>query len=466
MPSRQVILVLILLALMPVAGVVWWMEGGPKWWQDGGPAAVMDNFRSAKRPSAALAQSSTIPDNPARPAGPSEYEPHEFDWPQWQGPDRSAVSRETGLLQEWPKSGPPLKWQADYLGEGFSTPTVASGRVFSMGDRGKTEFIMAFSEADGGEIWATAVGPIKPAGGGYPGPRSSPTVDGDRVYALGIGGDLLCVDAATGKERWRKDLRNDFGGTVGGWGYCESPLVDGNKVLCTPGGEKATMVALNKETGDVIWKASTKEFNQAQYASMIPVKLSSGEREYVQFISGAVVGVSEDGHFLWRYTAPSNPTANCSSPLFHDDAVFAASGYNTGGGLAKLETKDGKVEANQVYFTKHMKNHHGGMVLVDGYIYGSDDSILTCLDWKTGEVKWSDRKAGKGSIAAADGRLYFHDETGEVLLLEANPKKCVEHGRFAPERSGRNAWARPVIANGKLYIRDEQFLFCYDVKKK
>ena len=370
-------------------------------------------------------------------------------------------------MQDWPSSGPSLKWQADFLGEGYSTPTVAAGRVFTMGNRGKNEYVLALSEADGGEIWATAVGPIQPGGGGFPGPRCSPTVDSDRVYALGLYGDLLCLDVATGKERWRKNLMHDFGGSVGGWGYCESPLVDGDKVICTPGGAKATMVALNKESGEVIWKESIKDSNQAHYASMIPVQLSGGGREYVQFLSGGLAGVSKDGHLLWRYAAPGNGTANCSTPLFHDDAVFAASDYGTGGGLAKLEAKDGKVAANQVYFTKHMKNHHGGMVLVDGYIYGADEALLTCLDWKTGAVKWAERKAGKGSIACADGRLYYRNEGGPMLLLEANPAKYVEHGRFnPPQTSGKPSWPHPVIANGKLYIRDQQYLFCYDVKRK
>lgn len=413
----------------------------------------------------------TVPGSPAPPAGPpraagpSEFRAHEFDWPQWQGPERTAVSKETGLLQSWPKDGPHLAWQADYLGEGYSTPTVAAGRIFSMGNHGNTEYVQALSEADGGQIWSTPVGPVRANGGGYPGPRCSPTVDGDRVYALGLNGDLLCLEAATGKERWRKSLTKDFGGAVGGWGYSESPLVDGNKVLCTPGGKTATLVALDKESGSTLWKAEVPGGDLAHYVSMIAVDLG-GKREYVQFLSGGVVGVSADGHFLWRYAKPANGTANCSTAIFHDGSVFAASDYGTGGGLAKLEPKGDGVTAAEVYFTKHMKNHHGGMVLVGEHIYGADDSRFTCLEWKTGNVKWSEGKPGKGSVTAADGRLYIRNEGGPVMLAEVNPEKYVEHGRFTPpQSSGKPQWPHPVVANGKLYIRDQQYLFCYDLKK-
>jgi outer membrane protein assembly factor BamB len=401
---------------------------------------------------------------PPRAAGPSDYASHQFDWPQWQGPDRTAVSKETGLLQSWPSAGPRLVWQADYLGLGYSTPTVAGGRVFTMGNRGNTEYVLALSESDGGEVWNASVGAVRANGGGYPGPRCSPTVDGDHVYALGLSGDLLCLEAATGKELWRKDLHKDFGGVVGGWGYSESPLIDGDKLICTPGGKDATLVALNKNTGALIWKGAVPGGDQAHYASMIAVDVA-GQREYVQFLGGGVVGLSGDGGFLWRYAKPSCGTANCSSPIFHDDAIFAAANYGNGGGLAKLDANGGSVKASEVYFTKHMKNHHGGMVLIDGFIYGADDARLTCLDWKTGAVQWSEAKAGKGSIASADGRLYYRNEGGPILLVDASPQKYVERGRFEPpQKSGMNSWPHPVIANGKLYIRDQVYLFCFDLK--
>jgi outer membrane protein assembly factor BamB len=395
------------------------------------------------------------------------FDPRPFDWPQWLGPDRTAVSRETDLLREWPKGGPPLLWKIDNLGRGYSTPTVAAGRIFTMGNRGKTEYVLAFAEDGGKELWATEVGPVRSNGGGPEGPRCSPAVDGHSVYALGLNGDLLCLEAATGREVWRKDLVKQFGGRVGGWGYSESPLIDGDRLICTPGGDKATLLALNKKTGEEIWKGVVPRHDHAHYSSIIAIEVG-GKRQYVQFLSGGVVGLSADGEFLWRYDKPHNDTANCSTPIFHDDFVFAASDYGTGGGLARL-SPDGanKVRAEEVYFTRDMKNHHGGMVLVGDYLYGDNGGRLTCLEFKTGKVMWSSDRAGKGSIAAAGRRLYYRNEHGPMILVEANAHRYVEHGRFdQPHRSNTSAWPHPVIANGKLYLRDQELLLCYDIKKK
>ncbi len=389
-----------------------------------------------------------------------------FDWPQWQGVGRNSISTETGLLKSWPDGGPPLAWKAKGLGDGFSTPSVAAGRVYTMGNRGKTEYIVAIDEDNGKLLWGAAIGPVRSGGGGYAGPRCTPTVDGDFVFALGLNGDLVCVAALNGKEQWRRDLVKDFQGSAGGWGYCESPLVDGDKVICTPGGA-STIVALNKKTGETIWAASVPANDGAAYASAIAADVN-GQRQYIQFVNGGVVGIAaEDGKFLWRYDHPANGTANCSTAIFHDGQVFAASGYGTGGGLAKLTRENGVTRADEVYFTRHMKNHHGGMVLVDGYVYGANDpSQLVCLEFATGKVQW-DHRAGKGSIAAADGRLYYRDEGGAILLVDASPQAYVEKGRFEqPDRSGQPAWPHPVMANGKLYIRDQDILLCYDIKEK
>jgi outer membrane protein assembly factor BamB len=400
---------------------------------------------------------------------PATLTPRPYDWPQWQGPERTAISKETGLLKTWPEGGPRLVWKANGLGGGYCTPSVAGGRIFGISFRGKDELVWALAEVNGTELWKTRIAEAKPAAGGEgrEGSRSTPTVYGDLIYALGEQGDLVCLETATGKERWHKNLVKDFGGAVPYWGYSESPLVDGDKLIVTPGGKAATLIALNKMTGETIWKAQVPEGDQAQYSSVIVAQVN-GQRQYIQFLRGGVVGVSAgDGAFLWRYNHPANGVANCSTPIFHDNCVFAASGYGTGGGLAKLTSEEGKTKAEEVFFCKQMKNQHGGMVLVDGYIYGADDpSMLTCLELKTGKVMWEERKAGKGSIAYADGRLYYRDESGPIILVEANPEKYVEHGRFnQPDRSHANAWAHSVIANGRLYIQDQDILLCYDVKK-
>jgi outer membrane protein assembly factor BamB len=392
----------------------------------------------------------------------------EFDWPQWLGTARDGKSKEAGLLKSWPKEGPPLAWKATGLGEGFSTPSIANGRIFTMSNREKVEYVLCLEEKDGKETWASATGPSG-GGGGYPGPRSTPTVDGELLYALGCRGILVCLKAADGQEVWRKDIRKEFGGQVGGWDYSESPLVDGEKLVVTPGGKKAALAALNKKTGETLWTCPIPEAGNAEYSSVIAADVE-GTRQYIQFLKKGVVGVAAaDGRFLWRYDKPANGTANCSTPLFADGHVFAASAYGNGGGLAKV-TKDGDgFKAEEVYFTKMMRNHHGGMVLIDGFLYGSDEGSLVCLDFKTGQVKWAERAPGKGSILFADGRLYYRNEgkKGTLFLVEANPEKYVEEGRFdQPDRSGREAWPHPVIANGRLYVRDQDLLLCYDVKAK
>jgi outer membrane protein assembly factor BamB len=405
------------------------------------------------------------PEEEAVPVIEKAAQPQPFDWPQWQGPRRDGVSNETGLLQSWPKEGPRLAWKAKGLGEGFSTPSVAAGRIYTMGNRGKTEYVLAFDEENGNSLWATATGPVRSTGGGYPGPRCTPAVDGELVYALGLNGDLVCLSALNGKVQWKHDLQKDFKGQPGGWGYCESPLIDGDKLICTPGGKTATLVALDKKTGKVIWTSQVPSGERAAYASAIVADVQ-GQRQYIQFLSKGVVGIAaSDGKYQWRYDAPANGTANCSTAVFHDNAVFAASGYGTGGGLAQLKRDGGATEATEVYFSDHMKNHHGGMVLVDGYLYGANDpNQLVCLEFATGKQMWT-HKAGKGSIAYADGRLYYRDERGPILMIEATPKGFVEKGRFEqPDRSKANAWPHPVIANGKLYIRDQDVLLCYDVR--
>jgi outer membrane protein assembly factor BamB len=613
------------------------------------------------------------------------------DWPQWQGPNRNAVSGETGLLQEWPAGGPPLAWRIEGLGGGDSAPAVAGGKLYGLSNRDGQEVVWALSESDGKELWVSSLGDAQPQDvpQSKEGPGGTPTVDGDRIYVIGMSGRIACLDAKDGKIVWKKSFKDDFAGTAPMWNFRESPLIDGDKVICTPGAADAMLVALNKKNGDVIWKSSSpasaapsaptpnspaaragrpnegeqgprggqprtnntpqaaavtgtddptlyvsehwgmtgfnqklpngkyqvnlhfaetyqgissagqrvfsftvqgkefKDFDPFQkagglrkaYVESVPVEITDGElkitfkqqvenpaikaieilpqdasakdlksirinagasepftdskkqvwnpdqgfvggqvnpgtfamagagfgaqggrgrrggfggsragaayssviaiehegiRQYVQMTSSALVGVSADkGEVLWQYNKPSNGMGiNCSTPIYQDGLVFAASAYGAGGGAVKLTKKsDGKFEAEEVYFTTNMQNHHGGMIVVDGALYGANGGngggMMACIDFKTGETLWRDRKGPKGSLLYADGRLYLRSEEGAVLLVEPSKERFVERGRFEqPDRSSAMAWAHPVVANGKLYIRDQGLLLCYDVKAK
>jgi outer membrane protein assembly factor BamB len=402
------------------------------------------------------------------------------DWAQWQGPERNAISKETGLLKEWPKEGPPLAWRINGLGGGDSAPSIAAGRIFGMSNRGEDEVVWALSEKDGKELWVSRLGPAinQRMAQGKEGPGCTPTVDGDRLYVEGLGGDVACLQAKDGKLIWQRSLKDDFGGSVPNWSYRESPLLDGDKVICTPGGKDATLVALDKLTGKTIWKSQVPGDPKAAYSSAIAIELG-GQRQYIQLTAKALIGVAaSDGKFLWQYDRPANRMGiNCSTPLYHDGMVFAASAYGTGGGLVKLsKDADGGIKAEEVWFSKNMENHHGGVVLVDGCLYGANGGngggYPVCLDFQTGDVLWNEkdmdkRRLKKGSVAFADGRIYYRTEEGAVVLIEPNRKEYIERGRFEqPDRTKPPAWAHPVIANGKLYIRDQDVLFCYDVKAK
>jgi alcohol dehydrogenase (cytochrome c) len=590
--------------------------------------------------------------------------PAAFDWPQWQGPDRNAHSKETGLLKEWQKEGPPLAWKTQGLGGGDSMVSVAAGRIYGMSTRGEDEFVWALSEKDGKEIWAVKVAPALQQN--WPqskeGPSATPTVDGGRLYVVGLAGNVACLQATDGKVVWQRSLVTDFGGSNPMWNFRESPLVDGDKVICTPGAKDAMLVALDKLTGKTIWKSAvpaspssetntptapsgggggggrggfggssiasnvgpqmfsqadankdqkvsraeftaladtwfdrldpeksgkvtaaqfaerfydavpraenasgadasasaqrrpsrstapafvtaadtdkdgsvtrdelkntfTKWYDQwdadksgalseeklraglnaafpapqfggaggggrgfggfggggnagAAYSSPIAIDFE-GQRQYVQLTARALIGVAAaDGKFLWRYDRPANGMGiNISTPFYHDSRVFAASAYGAGGGLVKL-SKDGNggVKAEEVWFSKNIENHHGGVVLIDGALYGANGGngggYPVCLDFKTGEVLWNERDSDKrrlrkGSVAVADGRIYYRTEEGPIVLIEPSQKEYLERGRFEqPDRTRLPAWAHPVIANGKLYIRDQDTLFCYDVKAK
>jgi outer membrane protein assembly factor BamB len=389
------------------------------------------------------------------------------EWPQWRGVERDGLSKETGLLKELPVRGPELKWKATELGKGFSGISVVNGTIFTMGDIDGACQLMAFAEDTGKKLWSTKLGAAG-GGDGYPGPRGTPTVADGNVYALSQFGDLLCADATTGKELWRKNLVKDFGGTLPRWGYSESPLVDDGKLICTPGGQQGTIMALDAKNGATLWR--TKDFTDAPHHSSMILETVFGQKQVIQLTSASVVGVAvSDGKVLWRASRPGK-TAVVPTPVYADNQVFVTSGYHIGCNAFKISKDEKGFKAEQVYANTDMVNHHGGVILLDGYVYGfSDSNGWVCMDFKTGQVAWVNKGVGKGAIAYADGHFYIRSETGKgtIALIEANPKSYVEKGRFDQiDRSDKYSWPHPVIVNGKLYIRDQGILLCYDVKAK
>jgi len=389
-----------------------------------------------------------------------------FDWPQWRGPDRSDVSKETGLLKKWPAEGPKRVWLYENAGNGYSGPAIANGKYFTIGTRDGNECVLALDANTGKELWVAKIGGELDNRWGS-GPRGTPTVDGDRVYALSGKGDLASISIADGKVLWTASM-TALGGKTPGWGYTESVLVDGDKVVCTPGGSKGALAALNKADGKEIWR-STDFTDGAQYASIIPADIN-GERQYIQLTMQHLVGISaKDGKQLWSSDWPGR-TAVIPTPIYRDSHVYISAGYGVGCKLVKIETGN---KATTVYENKVMKNHHGGVILVGDHLYGhSDGSGWMCQDFKSGDEVWAERnKLGKGAIACADGMLYCLDErSGTVVLIEASPKGWNEHGRFKLDPATKirspqgGIWTHPVISNGKLYLRDQDLIYCYDIK--
>jgi outer membrane protein assembly factor BamB len=386
------------------------------------------------------------------------------DWPRWQGPDGTRISRETGLLKEWPASGPRLIWTATGLGAGYGSMAVAGDRVYVQGAIGEESMVFALNRADGRQVWAKVLGPIETRMRSErgAGPRATPTVDGDRLYVLSENGDLASLKT-DGTVVWRRNILKDFGGEQPFWMVSESPLIDGPHLVVSPGGSGAGMVKLHKMTGEIVW--TSKELSDTAAYSSITVADVQGVRTYMTFTASAGVGVrASDGKLMFRYPQAANRTANVATPVYSNNKVFFTSAYGTGGGLLDLTAQNGEVAAKEVYFTREMRNHHGGVVLVDGYLYGFSDAILTCLEFATGKVMWRDRSVGKGSVTYADGHLYVQSENNLVALAEATPDGYREKGRFEIPEKSRPSWAHPVISDGRLYVRNQDVLLVYDIK--
>ncbi len=388
------------------------------------------------------------------------------DWSQWRGPDREDRSPDTGLLKQWPAGGPKRVWLNDNAGLGYAGYSVVGGKLFTMGLRGDQEFVIALDAGTGKELWAA------PAGGKYgngwgDGPRATPTVDGAFVYAMGGLGTLVCVQAADGKVVWQKSMTSDLGGKLQDWGYTESVLIAGDLVLCTPGGPNGTMAGLDKKTGSVAWR--TKELTAGpQYSSAILVQ-HHGKPQAIQLVMTKYFGVNPaDGAVLWTQDFPQGRVAVIPTPLYHDGQVYVSAGYGAGCSSVSIDAEN---KVTRVYESKLMKNHHGGVIRVGDHLYGHGDAGWVCQDFKTGKEMWTFRDFGKGAVHYADGMLYcIAESSGEVVLVEASPKAWTEHGRFKldPQTTHRSPqgriWTHPVVINGKLYLRDQELLFCFDVK--
>ena len=390
------------------------------------------------------------------------------DWPQWRGPERTGISKESGLLQTWPADGPPLRWKATNIGTGYSSPSVVQGRVYLQTTQGNDEFTLALDEKTGAKIWETPIGKVgKNRGPQYPGTRSTPTVDGDRIYCLASDGELVCLETAMGNTKWKKHLKQDFGGEDGAWAFSESVLIDGEALVCTPGGKTAALAALNKLTGETIWTSNVPGGGTAEYASIMIVD-KGPVKQYVTFLRNGLVGVeAKTGKFLWLYNKTIDQGANILTPIVAGDRVFSA-GSRTGGGLVQLKTDGAGVTAEQIYFVRKVAPGIGGAVLLDGNLYGTSAQAMFCADFSTGEEKWTDRAVGPASVCYADGRIYVRGHgSGDVVLVEPSSSGYKERGRLKQlDRSSTQTWPHPVVANGGLYLRDQEVLLCHDVAAK
>jgi outer membrane protein assembly factor BamB len=411
-------------------------------------------------------------------AAAQEVAKRQAEWPQWRGPDRNGLSSETGLLSDWEKTPPKLEWMSEGMGSGYASLSVSGNRIFTTGNFPDGQAVLAVDAADGSVVWKTSVTKTPPKHN-RAGSRSTPTIDGDRVYIVASSGAIVCLNNKSGAVEWSKEFSKEFGGKMmSGWGYSESPLVDGEWVLCTPGGRDAMIVALNKVTGDEVWRSAMPRIGErgkdgAAYSSIV-VSNAAGVKQYVQLVGRGLIGVrASDGKFLWGYNEIANRTANVPTPIPTGDYVFCSTGYGTGAALVKLSADGDGIKAEEQYFLdgNQLQNHHGGMLLIGDYIYCGhkhNNGLPICVRLKDGEVAWGGdfRGTGEGSAAIvyADGHIIFRYQNGKVALIEATPKEYRLKGVLTPEYQKGSSWAQPVVAGGKLYLREQDKLMCYELK--
>ena len=390
------------------------------------------------------------------------------DWATWLGPNRNGQSSETGLLTSWPAGGPKAVWNVQGLGEGYSSMAVVGNRIYTQGQEGDQQFVLAL-DVTGKQVWKTPIG-VSYSNERGNGPRGMPQVDGSRLFAVASDGTLACLETETGKRVWGFNYGEKFGSTRPKWGFSEQPLIDGDRLIINPGGKGAGIVALNKSTGAVIWQSQD---DLAGYSSVLPLDFG-GRHIYTVLTGSAAIGVdAADGGLLWRYEKVSNRVANIATPVYSDGFVFYSSDYGTGCMLVKLSVDGGKVTATEAYFNRDMQNHYTTSIKIGGLLFGfsgNQPGILTAMDFKTGKVVWKDRSVEKGNCLFADNRLYCQGESGKIGLIEPSPEGYKEISRFEIQPGpslgpAGSMWAVPAIANGRLYIRDQDKLYAYGIKR-
>ena len=398
------------------------------------------------------------------------------DWPGFRGPNGTDISPDKGLSKEWPADGgPPQLWVFDDAGSGYSGFSIVAGKLYTMGTKGDSVHMICVDISNGSRVWSKPFATDDKngynAGWGH-GPRGTPTVSDGKVYGLGPKGVLVCMDANSGNKVWSKHLIDDFGGQAGGWGFSESPLIDGDKLLIAPGGNKAGIVALDKNTGAVIWEAAEVRPGKAEYATIVKATLND-QKQYIKFFEKIVASVdAETGKLLWQGDFPKGRTAVIPTPIVEGNRVYAAAGYNAGCVAYEIGSDNSVTE---LWSNDVMKNHHGGVIKFGDHLYGfSDGPGLVCQDWSTGEQVWGEKDRqhlAKGAVHIADGMIYALNEgNGAVTLVEATPDGYNEKGRFILEpqsedrpKSGK-IWTHPVVLGGKLFLRDQEYVHCYNVK--
>jgi len=391
------------------------------------------------------------------------------DWPTFRGPKRDNVSPDKKLMKKWPEKGPKLVWKGEGAGRGFSSVAVVGDKVFTMGEKDDGAYAVALNRKTGKLIWDKKIGRAG-SSGGFKGPRSTPTYSEGLLFVLGQFGELVCLDAAKGTVKWSKDLKADYKGSVGGWAYSESVLIDGDRLVCTPGGRQATLLALKKKDGEEVWKAPLGD--QAGYSSIV-ISNAGGVKQYVQLTQSGTIGVrAKDGKELWRYRKLGPNTANIPTPVVLGSQVFTTAGYGKGGALLTLSKDDDNVAMKEEYYKVALRNKHGGVVVVGKYVFGDydDHGEPWCAEWKTGEQKWrkKGRSGGSGSasLTYADGHLYIRYQNGWVALVPANGDEYKELSGFKIPNVREPSWSHPVVIGGRLYLREQDTVYCYDVSSK